>query len=167
MQLEKDLILDHKKIQHMLKRMAYQIYESNVYEKEIVLAGIKENGFLLAKKLKTEVEKISDLKVILCEIEINKRKPMDSISSSMLLDEMKNKSVVVIDDVLHSGSTLIYAVRYVLEVSVKQIKTAVLIDRNHKKFPVKADFKGISLSTSLNENVAVIFEKNNDRAVLE
>src|SRR5690606_19732311 len=140
MQLEKDLILDHKKIQHMLKRMAYQIYESNVYEKEIVLAGIKENGFLLAKKLKTEVEKISDLKVILCEIEMNKRKPMDSISSSMLLDEMKNKSVVVIDDVLHSGSTLIYAVSYVLEASAKQIKTAVLIDRNHKKFPVKADF---------------------------
>lgn len=167
MQLEKDLILDHKKIQYMLKRMAYQIYESNVYEKEIVLAGIKENGFLLAKKLKTEVEKISDLKVILCEIEMNKRKPLDSISSSMLREEIKGKSVVVIDDVLHSGSTLIYAVMYILEVPIKQIKTAVLIDRNHKKFPVKADFKGISLSTSLNENVAVIFEKNNDRAVLE
>lgn len=167
MQLEKDLILDHKKIQYMLKRMAYQIYESNVYEKEIVLAGIKENGFLLAKKLKTEVEKISELKVILCEIEMNKRKPLDSISSSMLREEIKGKSVVVIDDVLHSGSTLIYAVMYILEVPVKQIKTAVLIDRNHKKFPVKADFKGISLSTSLNENVAVIFEKNNDRAVLE
>lgn len=167
MQLEKNLILDHKKIQYILKRMAYQIYESNVYEKEIVLAGIKENGFLLAKKLKTEVKKISDSKVILCEIEMNKKKPLDSISSSMLRDEIKGKSVVVIDDVLHSGSTLIYAVMYILEVPVKQIKTAVLIDRNHKKFPVKADFKGISLSTSLNENVAVIFEKNNDRAVLE
>lgn|SRR5690606_2819969 len=167
MQLQKDLILDHKKIQYILKRMAYQIYESNVYEKEIILAGIKENGFLLAKKLKTEVENISKLKVTLCEIEMNKRNPLHSISSSLLPDEMKNKSIVVIDDVLHSGSTLIYAVSYILEVSIKQIKTAVLIDRNHKKFPVKADFKGLSLSTSLNENVVVIFEKNKDRAVLE
>lgn len=167
MQLEKDQILDHTKIQHILKRMAYQIYESNVEESEIILAGIKENGFLLAKKLKKEVENISPLKVVLCEIIINKKQPLDTITSSLSLDEIKNKSIVVIDDVLHSGGTLIHAVKYVLEVPVKQIKTAVLIDRNHKKFPIKADFKGVSLSTSMNENVAVIFEKNKDRAVLE
>lgn len=167
MQLEKDQILDHTKIQHILKRMAYQIYESNVKEKEIILAGIKENGFFLAKKLKKEIEKISPLKVVLCEIVINKKQPLNTITSSLSLDDIKNKSIVVIDDVLHSGGTLIHAVKYVLEVPVKQIKTAVLIDRNHKKFPVKADFKGISLSTSMNEKVAVIFEKNKDRAVLE
>tara|TARA_R110002072_G_scaffold41085_10_gene115857 strand:- start:69 stop:572 length:504 start_codon:yes stop_codon:yes gene_type:complete len=167
MQLEKDKILDHTKIQHILKRMAYQIYESNVNETQIILAGIKENGFLLAKKLKKEVEKISPLKVVLCEIVINKKIPLGAITSSLSLDEIKNQSIVVIDDVLHSGGTLIHAVKYVLEVPVKQIKTAVLIDRNHKKFPVKADFKGISLSTSMNENVAVIFEPNNDRAILE
>lgn len=167
MQLEKDQILDHTKIQHMLKRMAYQIYESNVNETEIILAGIKENGFLLAKKLKKEVEKISPLKVTLCEIVVNKKSPLAAITSSISLDKIKNKSIVVIDDVLHSGGTLIHAVKYILEVPVKQIKTAVLIDRNHKRFPVKADFKGISLSTSMNENVGVIFEKNNDRAVLE
>ncbi|MEX0997662.1 MAG: phosphoribosyltransferase family protein [Flavobacteriaceae bacterium] len=167
MQLEKDQILDHTKIQHLLKRMAYQIYESNVNESEIILAGIKENGFLLAKKLKKEVEKISPLKVVLCEIVIDKKNPLGAISSSISLDEIKNQSIVVIDDVLHSGGTLIHAVKYVLEVPVKQIKTAVLIDRNHKKFPVKADFKGISLSTSMNENVSVIFEPKNDRAILE
>ncbi|MCR9182423.1 MAG: phosphoribosyltransferase family protein [Flavobacteriaceae bacterium] len=167
MQLEKDKILDHTKIQHILKRMAYQIYESNVNETQIILAGIKENGFLLAKKLKKEVEKISPLKVVLCEIVINKKNPLGPITSSLSLDEIENKSIVVIDDVLHSGGTLIHAVKYVLEVPIKQIKTAVLIDRNHKKFPVKADFKGISLSTSMNENVAVIFESNNDRAILE
>ncbi len=167
MQLEKDQILDHTKIQHILKRMAYQIYESNVNENQIILAGIKENGFLLAKKLKKEVEKISPLNVVLCEIVINKKKPLGRITSSLSLDEINNQSIVVIDDVLHSGGTLIHAVKYVLEVPVKQIKTAVLIDRNHKKFPIKADFKGVSLSTSMNENVAVIFESKNDRAILE
>ena len=68
---------------------------------------------------------------------------------------------------LHSGTTLIYGVKHFLDVPLKQFKTAVLVDRNHKKFPVKVDFKGISLSTSINENIAVYFEKNNDRAILE
>ena len=53
---------------------------------------------------------------------------------------------------------MIYAVNYFLQIPVKQIKTAVMVNRNHKKFPVKADFKGISLSTSLNEHVSVVFE---------
>jgi pyrimidine operon attenuation protein/uracil phosphoribosyltransferase len=81
--------------------------------------------------------------------------------------EYKNKSVLLVDDVLHSGTTLIYGVKHFLDVPLKQFKTAVLVDRNHKKYPVKADFKGISLSTSISENVEVIFEKNKDRAVLE
>ena len=68
---------------------------------------------------------------------------------------------------MHSGTTLIYGVKHFLEVPLKQFKTAVLVDRNHKKYPVKADFKGISLSTSLHENVSVIFERGNDRAILE
>ena len=85
----------------------------------------------------------------------------------MSKEEYTNKSLLLVDDVLHSGTTLIYGVKHFLEVPLKQFKTAVLVDRNHKKYPIKADFKGISLSTSLNENVAVIFEKNKDRAILE
>ena len=81
--------------------------------------------------------------------------------------DYKNKSVVIVDDVLHSGATLIYGIKHFLEVPLKKIHTAVLVDRNHKMYPVKADFKGISLSTSINENVAVIFEKNNYYAILE
>ena len=72
-------------------------------------------------------------------------------------DVYKNKSVILVDDVLNSGSTLIYAVSHFLKVPLQQFKTAVLVDRNHKKYPVKADYKGISLSTSINENVVVTF----------
>ena len=64
----------------------------------------------------------------------------------------------MVDDVLNTGSTLIYAVSYFLQVPVKSIKTAVMVNRNHKKFPIKADFKGISLSTTLNEHISVILE---------
>jgi pyrimidine operon attenuation protein/uracil phosphoribosyltransferase len=78
-----------------------------------------------------------------------------------------NKSLVLIDDVLHTGTTLIYSVNHFLKVPLKQFKTAVLVNRNHKKYPVKADFKGISLSTSLQENVEVIFDSKNSRVVLD
>jgi pyrimidine operon attenuation protein / uracil phosphoribosyltransferase len=161
------IILDKKQIAHKLKRIAYQIYETNVNEEEVVIAGIKENGFLFAKKLKTIVEKISPIKVQLCEVIIDKKKPTNPIYTSLTPEEYKNKSLLLVDDVLHSGTTLIYGVKHFLNVPLKQFKTAVLVDRNHKKYPIKADFKGISLSTSINENVSVIFEKNNDRAILE
>ena len=161
------IILDKKQIAHKLKRIAYQIYETNVNEEEVVIAGIKENGFLFAKKLKTIVEKISPIKVQLCEVIIDKKKPTNHIYTSLTPEEYKNKSLLLVDDVLHSGTTLIYGVKHFLNVPLKQFKTAVLVDRNHKKYPIKADFKGISLSTSINENVSVIFEKNNDRAILE
>ena len=78
----------------------------------------------------------------------------------------QNKSLVLVDDVLNSGTTLVYGVKHFLDVDLKKFKTAVLVDRNHKKYPVKADFKGISLSTSLQEHVSVIFETNNNHAFL-
>jgi Pyrimidine operon attenuation protein/uracil phosphoribosyltransferase len=161
------VILDKKQIEHKIKRIAYQVYEANANEKEVIIAGIKENGFLFAKKIKDAVEKVSPLKVILCEVLIDKKKPTNPIKTSLSPKDYQNKSLLLVDDVLHSGTTLIYGVKHFLEVPLKQFKTAVLVDRNHKKYPIKADFKGISLSTSLNENVSVIFEKGNDRAVLE
>ena len=164
---ESTIILTNKQIIHKIKRMAYQVYESNVDEKEVIIAGIKANGFLLAKKLKTEVEKISPIQVTLCEVFIDKKKPTNPIKTSLELSAFKNKSLLLVDDVLSTGTTLIYGVKHFLEVPLKQFKTAVLVDRNHKKNPVKADFKGISLSTSLNENVAVVFERNSCKAILE
>lgn len=167
MQEIKTVILDKKQIAHKIKRIAYQIYETNVDEKEVVIAGIMTNGFQLAKKIKVELEKISPIKVLLCEVVIDKKNPTNPIKTSLNQEEYRSKSLLLVDDVLHSGTTLIYGVKHFLEVPLKQFKTAVLVDRNHKKYPIKADFKGISLSTSLNENVSVFFDKNNDRAILE
>ncbi|MGY5848050.1 phosphoribosyltransferase family protein [Salegentibacter sp. HM20] len=160
------LILDHEQIQHKIKRIAYQIYENNIDEKEIILAGIAKNGYILSQRLQDSLQEISPLKVELCEVKIDKKNPLAPISTSLTSEEYRNKSIILIDDVLNSGSTLIYGVRHFLEVPLKLFKTAVLVDRNHKKFPVKADFKGISLSTSLSETVQVEFKKNADKAVL-
>ena len=160
------IILNQTQINHRIRRIAYQIYESNVNESEIILAGIVKNGFELAQRLKEELQKISELQITLCEVRINKKRPLDPIQTSIPHQDYEGKSLVLVDDVLHSGTTLIYGVRHFLGVPLKQIKTAVLVNRSHKKDPVKADFKGISLSTSLNERVKVRFSETGDSAML-
>ncbi|MGB7784537.1 MAG: phosphoribosyltransferase family protein [Salinimicrobium sp.] len=160
------LILDHVQINHKIKRIAYQIYESNFEESSLILAGISKSGFELAVRLKEELDKISDLETRLCEVHINKKDQLQEISTSLTPEEYTNRAIVLVDDVLNSGTTLIYGVRHFLDVPLKQFKTAVLVDRSHKKYPVKADFKGISLSTSIHETVKVHFEPGNERVEL-
>ncbi|WP_435577806.1 phosphoribosyltransferase family protein [Gilvibacter sp.] len=162
-----DTILNHQEVQHKIRRIAYQIYEANATEKEIVLAGIAGGGYTLAQRLAETLQDIAPMHFSLCKVEIDKADPRAPITTSMPAADYENKAVVLIDDVLNSGTTLIYGVRHFLDVPLSRFKTAVLVNRNHKKYPVKADFKGISLSTSLNENVAVVFEKDQDRVCLE
>ena len=151
-------ILSHQQIRHKINRIAYQIYESNVDEEEIVLAGIDGGGIEFARKIKSSLEKICPAKIHLCKVRMDKSDPLASgVETSLKPEEYRGRSVVVIDDVLKSGTTLIYAVNHFLNTPLKLLKTAVLVDRNYKRFPIKADFKGLSLSTSLEEHVRVDF----------
>ena len=165
--MEKTIILNDKQIAQRILRIAYEIYEANADEKQVILAGIVGNGYILTQLLAKQLETISPLKVILCEVKINKKKPREKITTSIPVSEYQNQSLVLIDDVLHTGTTLIYGVKHFLDVPLKQFKTVVLVDRNHKRYPIKADYKGISLSTSLNENVAVQFTDGKALALLE
>lgn len=153
--MKSNLILTEVDIKNKIRRMAFQIYEANTSEEEIVIAGILPNGLELTQLLKNAVEEISNLQVDLCQVSLDKSSPINSVTVNVEESFYSNKSVVLVDDVLNSGSTLIYAVSHFLKVPLKQFKTAVLVDRNHKKYPVKADYKGVSLSTSINENVVV------------
>lgn len=161
-------ILTHEQIEHIAKRIAYQIYETNVDEKEIVIAGINGGGLQFAKKIATILGKITDAKIVLCKVDMDKSNPLKSgVQTSIPEAEYKSKSIVLVDDVLNSGTTLIYGTHHFLKTPIKQLKTAVLVNRNHKKYPIKADFKGISLSTSLNEHIKVVFEGKNNAVYLE
>ena len=154
---ERDIILKHEEIQHKIKRIAYQIYETNVNETELIIAGIAYNGYVFAERLYKELTSISEIKVSLCKITMNKKNPLNTVETDIDLSNFNNKAIVVADDVLSSGTTLMYAVQHLLNVPLKRLKTTVLVNRNHKKFPVKADFKGLSLSTSSHNNVEVVF----------
>lgn len=164
--MNENIILTHEEIEHKIKRIAYQIYETFVDEESIVIAGIASNGFILAEKLATVLNSISGLRVILCEVTVHKKEPNSVIKTSISKEEYQNKGIVLVDDVLNSGSTLMYGVKHFLEVPLKKFKTAVLVDRNHKKYPIKVDFKGISLSTSSHEYVEVVFENKTSYARL-
>ena len=162
-----NIILNNTEIAQKIRRIAYQIYEVNYKESEIIIAGIADNGFFLAEKIVSIINEISDLKVTLCKVSMNKKSPLDTVTTDIGTDDYMNKSVVLVDDVLHSGTTLIYAIKHFLDVPLKKFKTAVLVNRNHKKYPVKADFKGISLSTSIKEHVVVDFKDDEITAYLE
>lgn len=163
---DKKVIINDNQIRSKLKRISYQILETNLQNSMLVIAGIESNGYLIAKELKKILNKLSNIEVILCKVKIDKKNPRKPIETSISKEEYSNKSIILVDDVLNSGSTLIYAVKHFLEVELSQFKTAVLVNRNHKKFPVKADFKGISLSTSIQSQVIVEFKGSKINALL-
>lgn len=165
--MESSIILTNEQIHNKTRRIAYQIYEDNCKEKEIIIAGINGNGYIFAQKISAILNDISDLKVVLCEVIIDKKNPLEKVTTSLKSSDYKNKSLILVDDVLNSGTTLIYGIKHFLEVPLKRFNTAVLVNRNHKKYPVKADYKGISLSTSMREHVSVVFEDENSYALLE
>ena len=160
MKIYGDKIKDGIAIKSSLKRIAYQIYENNIEEKSIVIVGIGNRGKILSNLLGNSIKSICDLNLIFVSLSIKKKKLLKVVESDISLEEIKNKSIIIVDDVLNTGGTLIYAVSYFLKIPVKKIQTAVMVNRNHKKFPIKADFKGISLSTSVNEHISVVLEGN-------
>ncbi len=164
--MDKNKILDYHLVKKKIRRISLQIIESNSIDDEIIIAGIENNGYLIAKKICNEIKKISDKKIQLCSIKIDKKNPRKVITVSLIEEQYENKSVVIVDDVLNSGSTLMYAVKYFLDTKLKKLKTAVLVDRNHKKYPIKADYKGLSLSTSIQNHVEVSINDNEINAYL-
>jgi len=161
----KKQVLDFEKISRICRRLAYQILENNINEDKILLVGIKEKGYEIAKIIEQKLKDISSSKVHLKSITIDKKNP-NQISEVDINFNLNPKSVYLVDDVLNTGKTLMFAVNSLLKYDFDLIKTIVLIDRNHKRFPVKVDFKGISLSTNLDDTVKLISENNNLEAVL-
>jgi|TARA_B100001094_G_scaffold272702_1_gene278686 pyrimidine operon attenuation protein/uracil phosphoribosyltransferase len=163
----KNKILNTNQIKKIVKRIAYQIHENNLEYPEIILIGVHKNGYTLAEKINKELKQISKSNIKLVSIKINKKNPLEEIELDCKKEYLKNKVIVLVDDVLHTGKTLIYCVKHLLEITPKNFNSVVLIDRNHKKFPIKVDFKGISLSTFISDHVEVVFEDNNSYAFIK
>lgn len=159
-------VMDSQTVRRKIERIAWELYERHIDESEVFIVGVAESGYKIAELIAAKLEEISSLSCPMVKIMVNKKSPSSSVKLENDQINLDGKSVVVVDDVLNSGSTLIYAVKFILESKVKQCTTAVLVDRSHKKFPIKADVKGVSLSTSLQDHVQVEFEGDSATAYL-
>lgn len=149
-------LLSREEILQKLNRIAYEIMEDNYDKKEIFILGIRENGAHLSKLLAGIIRKVGILKVVEGSIRMDKKNPVEGkVVPDIDVLRMKGKVVIVVDDVADSGKTLTYALRPFLEVMPGKIRTAVLIDRRHKTFPVSADYVGLSLATTMKEHITV------------
>ena len=162
------LILDQKQIAQKINRIAYQILEDNLDEKEIVLAGIWDRGYKLALRLRTVLKEIASFKVTLLRIDLEKQNSKLVSKTDLDESEWRNKVIILVDDVLNSGKTLAYGLGVFLDTPHKKIRTVVLVDRSHKIFPIATDFVGLELSTILKEHVDVVMdvEGEEDRVYL-
>ena len=160
-------ILSKEDISKKVNRLAFQLLENCFEEKTLFLGGIVGNGIILANRIAKIIRENSDLNVIVFEININKSEPW---SEKIILTEekenLKNGYIVLIDDVLNSGKTMQYSLIEILQFPTKAIKTLTLVDRTHRRFPIKADFVGLSLSTTLKDRVEVTLSENEEKAYL-
>lgn len=152
----RNYILEADAVSRKLERLAYEIVEQNMDEKEIILAGIRVSGSVVAKNIQDLLHKISGLQTILLTIELDKRQPRE-VKLSQELD-FNNKVIIVIDDVANSGKTMLYAMKPFLQFQPRKIQTLALVDRTHKTFPVSTDFSGLSIATTLQEHIYVQVE---------
>ena len=154
----KVIILEKDQMNFKIKRLAWQIYEVHSKEEEIYLCGITHRGYQLALLIADALKEISPIKVSTSEIMLDKDNP--SVDQIFLKPDLKvkDKSVIIVDDVLYTGRTIAFACIPFLTHGVKQLQFLVLVNRNHLKFPVQAQFIGLTLATTVQENIQVDFE---------
>lgn len=161
-------VLGAEQVMRKIDRIAYQIYENNHREEQVILAGIAHNGYRLAQLIAERLRAISPIEVRLVPVFIDKENPLSSEPEvDLQREDVDDRVVILIDDVLNSGRTLAYGLKYFLKVPIRSIQTAVLIDRDHKRYPLRADYVGLQLSTTLQEHVRVVFDDDQTRVILE
>lgn len=148
-------ILDRVQIEQKIRRMAYEIYEQNHELKEIILGGIEENGIKIATLLKEEIELISKIKVYLAQLSVDKDAPVQPQVDFTSFPQIDQFTLILVDDVLNSGRTMVYALDPFLKMGAKKIQIAVLVNRSHKRFPISVDYKGLELATTIQDHIQV------------
>lgn len=160
--MEKSIVLNQQQINQKIERIAYQILENTFEEKIVFVAGISGNGFLLAERIVVKLAEISkDQDIRLFEVTVNKDNPLDEIIKLSIDDnDLSQSTVILVDDVINSGRTMIHAVRRILENKVSILKIATLVNRTHRRYPVSADFVGMNIATTLADNIIVELGSN-------
>ncbi len=149
-------VLGHEEVQRKLQRIAHQLHEENFQEQEIVFVGVMNRGVDLANRLSAMVSAFNTIETQVVQLTIDKDDPLKAPPAlSQELESLTNKVVVLVDDVLQSGRTLMIAAAHLVEVPLSKLTTVVLVDRRHRSYPIRADIVGLTLSTTLQEHISV------------
>ena len=149
-------LLDRSQILAKIQRIAFQIYEHNYAENHLVLVGVVGNGVPLARMLAEELVSISSIRPQVATLDLDKQAPLQGqVHLDLDTETLRDKCVVVVDDVLNTGRTLAYGMRPFWQVPLRRVQVAVLVNRDHQSFPVAADFVGYALATTLQAHVEV------------
>ena len=162
--IEENIILTNFDIEKKIERISLQILESNSEEKKIIFFGISDNGILIAKKIINLINKNSNLDVELFKASIKKSEKTSSIEYDKPFD-INNIPILIVDDISQSGKTLQFVISDLFKFNPRKIQTIVIVNRDQTLFPVKIDFSGMNLSTSVNEHVDVKVNKNEEFTV--
>jgi pyrimidine operon attenuation protein/uracil phosphoribosyltransferase len=141
--------------------MALEIIENNMDEKNIILAGIRESGSVVANCIRQILSEISSLQTEVINITLDKKEPKEVTLSKKM--DFNGKVIIIVDDVANSGKTLLYALKPFLDFLPKKIQALVLVARSHNSFPVHPDYVGLSIATTLQEHIFV--EVSNDKVL--
>ncbi|TAK40560.1 MAG: phosphoribosyltransferase [Saprospiraceae bacterium] len=149
------ILTDHQ-IRQKIRRLAIEIVENNFDEKAIILAGINQNGMAFARLLLEHLTTITRKDISLTSLKINPAAPLATpVELGMPVAELFGKVIIIVDDVANTGRTMFYACKPLMETLPKRVEVAVLVDRTHKSFPIKVDYVGLSLATTLLEDIDV------------
>lgn len=160
-------ILSSRDIKQKTERLAHQLIENTFEEETIFIGGIDGNGIVLAESLAAIMRNHSESKIVVFTIHINKSEPWsEPIRLSASKEDLKNAYIILVDDVFNSGKTMQFALVEVLQFPTKAIKTVALVDRKHRRFPINANFVGLSLSTTLKNRVEVDLTPGEEKAYL-
>jgi len=155
--MKKKYILSQETAMMKMRRMAFEIMENNKGQKHIILAGIRDNGTVIAQQIKKFLKDDFSFEATLIDVNLNKKNPMECVVNDASM--VKGNVLIIIDDVVNSGKTLLYAMTPFLEHEPNKMQTLTLVERSYKVFPVHVDYVGVSLSTSLNEHIQVEVEE--------
>jgi pyrimidine operon attenuation protein/uracil phosphoribosyltransferase len=159
-------ILSHYQIGHKIARLTLEILENNQDEPVLFVAGINRNGYLFASILVDELRKHTDKQIKLARITLNPANPLEKpVEIDMPVEEMAQSGVILVDDVANTGRTMFYAFSVFMNTLIKKVEVAVLVDRKHKLFPIKVDYVGMSLATTIQENIKAHLKDQNQMSV--
>lgn len=156
------IILNQRQIEQKITRIAYQLWEDNLDEKELVIAGIVDYGYILAERIKNKLEEISGINITLMKIIMDKSSTFLQAQTDLPVEECADKVVILVDDVVNRGRTMAYGIGIFLDIPVKKLRTVALVDRSHRVFPVSPDYTGLELSTVIKEHVDVVISNQPD-----